>query len=240
MTGIQLLITSLLLRLLLDTGQEQPTTLLGRFGVSYKMIWAAILGIIGSVIYRVRGIDEITIVSRTVERLLMAFLVSSVTLFSIFSVSWLWFGLFIVATAGAYLGVITGHGAYYHLWYKGDDIKIQYEDDEKMKPIVKFLTGGKLEPINGWYKAIGLGLTGLAITLIPGICFLSLKGSMLAGILIMLSGLVKVPCYALGIVFKKMGLEVEGKFKLVKGTQWGELLFGFALLFILGLINFGI
>jgi hypothetical protein len=48
-----------------------------------------------------------------------------------------------------------------------------------------------------WYDALGLALTGFAVTLLPGI-YVAVAGHVLAGVLLALSGLLKTPGYMLG------------------------------------------
>ena len=81
------------------------------------------------------------------------------------------------------LGVLTGHGNFMDLgtWKKDDD------EDETLEFIIKPLKGRIPEY---WYDAIGLAVTGIAVSLPAGI--------VLMNPLIALSGALKAPAYMIG------------------------------------------
>lgn len=109
-----------------------------------------------------------------------------------------WWCLFIIIPTT--LGLLTGHGKFMDLgsWKKD-------AEDETLEFLIKPLEG-KIS--NYWYDVLGMGITGLAVTLAAGI--------VLASPLLALSGLLKAPAYMIG-----------------RNTEEGEFLTGLLLYFVL-------
>lgn len=192
------------------------------------MIEAWVLGLVGALLYRVRGYDEVDIVSRQVERFLFTLLVIVPVLWNFASLEPLFLGLALLSFGTCLGGVVTGHGPFYLLWF--NDMVV--EKKVWLEAVLKFLP---LDRNGGAYRSIGLALTGLLVTLIPGICYITLGGEVFTGLILAFSGLVKLPSYILGHLVDKTGVKIDfEKFFLKKGTQWGELFFGFSLMWIIG------
>lgn len=94
----------------------------------------------------------------------------------------------ILAYAGAFLGKRTGHGNFMDLgrWTKP-------AKPERLEFLIDHL---KVRLPAFWYDAAGLALTGIAVTIIPGIILAFHHPA--AGAILALSGATKAPAYMIG------------------------------------------
>lgn len=120
----------------------------------------------------------------------------------------------IPAYLAAVAGKRTGHGQYMLLGYGA---RQPVANDEKLDVIVRFFFGVDRGG-NYWRCVFGLGVTGLAVTLLPGILF-CLFVDPVAGIGIAFSGALKPLGYMLGWALQRRGL-------VRRPTVWGEVLAG--------------
>lgn len=127
-----------------------------------------------------------------------------------------WFALAALPYAGAFLGKRTGHGG-------GIDAgtSTKERDDEALEFLIKPLH----EKISEyWYDIILLSVTGVATTFITGIFVMC--ASVPAGLLIIVSGLLKGPAYMIGWAIYPEGTG-RGIPHLNEATAIGEFLTGF-------------
>lgn len=122
----------------------------------------------------------------------------------------------ILAYAGAVLGKLTGHGGGIDLGHS-----VKGRDPERLEFLIRFLRGRISEY---WYDVLLLTVTGLAVTLLPGVVILLLDPR--AGVLIVLSGLLKAPAYMIGWLIYPKG-KGRGIPHLNGATEIGEFLTGF-------------
>lgn len=115
----------------------------------------------------------------------------------------------------AVFGKRTGHGQYIHLGYLP---RQDYEQDEPLDPIIRLFFG---EDRGGayWRCVAGLVLTGMAVTLIPGVIY-GLQISPLCGSVIALSGASKGVAYQIGWFLRRKTTYV------MFPTKIGEILTG--------------
>ena len=123
-----------------------------------------------------------------------------------------------VACVAAYLSAVvgkrTGHGQYLDLGY---GIRQPEENDEPLDFIVRLFFGkddGKMY----WRSVAGMAVTGLSVTLLPGLCY----GWMVnptGGAIIAISGATKGMAYMIGWALSRRGL-------ILHATEMGEHLTG--------------
>lgn len=124
------------------------------------------------------------------------------------------------AYLAAVMGKRTGHGGGMDL---GTSTKAR--DPEKLEYLILPLHGRIPEY---WYDALLLALTGLAVTLVPGIV-LAAYGHIATGLIIAASGLLKAPAYMIGWAIFPTAKD-DGDFwsdDLDEATEIGEFLTGF-------------
>ena len=129
--------------------------------------------------------------------------------------------LMVVPLLGALYGKRTGHGQYIHLGFKTRQPEV---NDEPLDWIIRLMFGPDRGG-NYWRSVAGLAVTGMAVTLIPGIC-MALTGKPLAGAFLAVSGASKAVAYQIGWKLKDIGYTD-------KPCVFGEFLtgvFGWALL----------
>ena len=120
----------------------------------------------------------------------------------------------IPAYLAAVLGKRTGHGQYIHLGYlPRQDYSLDEKLDFLLKPFFGEDSGG-----NYWRSVAGLALTGVAVTLLPGLVYGFLING-LSGCIIVLSGTLKGLAYMIGWDMHKKGYAEEP-------TKIGEILTG--------------
>lgn len=102
----------------------------------------------------------------------------------------------------------TGHGGWMDLgtWQK----------ERKAERLEFLIKPFKRHLSEYWYDALGLGLTGLIVTLPAGF-FVQLNGHAYAGLLLGLSGLLKVPGYMIG---RALFDNTEGGEWISGGLRW--------------------
>lgn len=163
-----------------------------------------VMGILGAALYRWRGASHPwkKYFPRPFNQLCFA-LPYAFTVYA-FTQNWWWTGASLVI---ATLGLLTGHGGGMDL---GRVIK-EDRDDETLEFFIKPLRGKISEY---WYDVMLMAITGLAVTLLPGI--------FAANPLLALSGILKAPAYMLG-------------WKFFDGTEGGEWITGGFLWIALGL-----
>lgn len=124
---------------------------------------------------------------------------------------------FAPAYAGAVLGKRTGHGQYLNYGYGA---RTNPNDDERLDFIVRFFFGVD-NGGNYWRCFFGMVVTGMAVTLLPGIiaCFAL---DPISGLVLAASGATKAVAYSIGhFVYRNLGIK---KFYF---TVIGEFLTGF-------------
>jgi hypothetical protein len=170
------------------------------------------MGIIGAILYRMRGGFEPLGLSfpRPIEQILFCLPLAAC--------AWqnsAWdFALLSLVVAVAMC--CEGHGSYMAL---GRQKIITNVDDEFFKPAVRLLTLYQLEPKDYLYQFIGLAVTGVAVTALPAY----FAGSWW----LVLAGLAKPLCY-------EAGLRLKPYFRIMGDTQ--EASFGFVVWFVAGLV----
>ncbi len=170
-----------------------------------------IAGLIGAVLYRLRGGPSWgPKLPRPLDQILFS-LVPCIVLPALYAFahrpflaleSWPWIAGWLVAALWAVAWECSGHGKYMDL---GTTVK--ESDEERIGVLISWLHGKVPEY---WYDALGLALTGFVVTLGPGV-YVAVAGDVLAGILLALTGLLKAPAYMLGFAISK-----------AKGTEIGE------------------
>lgn len=121
----------------------------------------------------------------------------------------------IPALIGAAIGKRTGHGQYIQLGYLP---RQNFENDEALDFIVKFFMGED-KGGNYWRCVAGLAVTGLAVTLLPGILYACVVNPSV-GLAIGFSGVLKAPSYMIGWFLARNG-------NIYEPTAIGEILTGF-------------
>lgn len=114
----------------------------------------------------------------------------------------------------AVMGKRTGHGQYLDLGY---GIRQPEENDEKLDFIVR-LFFGKDDGGMYWRSVAGMAVTGLAVTLLPGVCY-GFMVNPLGGAVIAVSGASKGMAYMIGWALSRKGL-------ILHATEMGEHLTG--------------
>ena len=170
----------------------------------------------GGYVFRVRGVDEITLGSRTLERMIFTLPFPLVAAYHYLDDGLRISGsVFVITAALTYLAVVTGHGSYFGL---GRNKKIT-SDDEKLAPVVRFLVPKRYGEETWAYQFVGMTIRGTVVTLIAGAMVLdwrvALSGSAM-GMLYELSW--RTPWSLKG---NKWIPETKARF-----TQWGEWYFG--------------
>ncbi len=127
------------------------------------------------------------------------------------------------AYVGAFLGKRTGHGGYIDL---GTSEKVRHHRADIFLEALR----GKIPEY--WYDFIGLIITGIAVTLIPGLA-VAVHSSLLWGSVLILSGALKAPAYAIG-----WRMDVFNKGPLDEPTAQGEFFTGFFGWGVLGIITY--
>lgn len=105
------------------------------------------------------------------------------------------------------LGLVTGHGKFMDLGHT-----LRESEDETLEFSIKFLEG---RISNYWYDALGLAVTGLAVTVPAGIA--------LANPVLSLTGILKAPAYMIGRKWGPAGKETEVGEWLTGAFLWGSL-----------------
>lgn|SRR3990167_1429929 len=166
-----------------------------------------VFAIIGSIISRLCGARKVLILD--LEKWIYAIPYGAI--------GWVFYNP--VLGVGCYLaGVLgkkLGHGQYIHLGYK----RQPFEQDEKIDPLLRFFFG-RDEGGQYWRCATGLALTGIVISLLPGIIY-AVKIDALYGVLLAFSGALKAVAYIIGWFIHN---NINGK---AKPTVIGEYLTGF-------------
>lgn len=128
----------------------------------------------------------------------------------------------ILALAGygaAFAGKRTGHGRGISL---GHMIKVTAKP-EKLEFLVRWLKNNV--PVY-WYKVLILAVTGMAVTLLPGI-LLALYQNVFWGVFLALSGVTKAPAYMIGWAIFPQGEDDFFVSEMNEATEIGEFLTGF-------------
>lgn len=132
---------------------------------------------------------------------------------------WYWAALgALLSYAGAFLGKRTGHGQYIHLKWG----KLNPAEFERLDFIVKLVFG----PDKGgqyWRSVFGLAVTGLACTLLAGVCF-AVSGAWAGAALVWAGGAAKGLAYMMGwavyAIAVKLGL-IKDRYAPDSGWQPG-------------------
>lgn len=135
--------------------------------------------------------------------------------------SWIVLPVSLLALCAAAWGKRLGHGQYIHLGYL---YRQPTSQDESLDPIIRFFFGPDRGG-NYWRCVAGLALTGVAVTILPGV-LLILRGSPLAGLLLAFSGATKPLPYMLGWWLVNKRINVRPTFIGEVGTGitgWGLL-----------------
>lgn len=121
---------------------------------------------------------------------------------------------------GALVGKRTGHGGGLDMG-RSEKEPFAGRDPEKLEYLILWLHD---KMPRYWYDALIMAITGLAVTLVPGIvvAFLDLW----AGVFLALSGLSKAPAYMIGYLIYPNG-QGRGIPHLNEGSAIGEFLTGF-------------
>lgn len=127
----------------------------------------------------------------------------------------IWWPLSIVCIAGAWAGRALGHGGFYDLGTSPKEPG-NGRDKERIEHLIYWLYN---RIPRFWYDFMGLSLSGLTVTLIPAIV-VACYGHYLSAFILVVSGLLKAPSYAIS----------PGK------TEIGEYVNGFQQFFIAGVV----
>lgn len=191
-------------------------------GDNMDYLYIILLSLLGAVIYRVRS-SEIGTPHPSEQ---MAFCLIFAGLFYVYEVP---LSQAIIAYVVAVIMTLKGHGDSMDLgWYKN----AKPSEREWYNFMIKRWED-KLSPY--WYDFLGLVISGLVITLFPGL-ILSFFDP-IVGILVGLSGALKGVAYMIGWLIqpdfdKRQKLKLKwGWFEITNATQWGEFFTG---LFIWG------
>lgn len=141
-------------------------------------------------------------------------------LFWLLSTSPLFLGLGLLSFAGAFVGKRTGHGQY--LSY-GHALRGNPKLDERLDFIVRLIAGAEVpvgQPTKYYRCAVGMAVTGLAETLLPGLLYAAAVDP-LSGAIIAVSGAFKTVGYQVGWFLYDRG------FQKLRPNIYGEFLNGF-------------
>lgn len=174
-----------------------------------RNLYKVFLGVLGAIVYRVRG-GLSPALPRPFDQVLFALAYGAIV-YKASSRNIFWFlGILILTVAAA----ASGHGQYMDLgvWPK-------VVEAERLDFIVQFIMGDD-NYHNYWRDALGLAVTGIAITLPCGIALMFLKNYLVGG-LIALSGVLKAVAYMLAAV---VGLGTVGGEYLTGLFLWGAVI----------------
>jgi len=174
----------------------------------YKKYLILPLAALGAYLYRLRGGGPGPKLPRPLDQILFSsfpcIILPLLCMLGTHHTSWPWWLAFALSSVWAVAWECSGHGGFMDLgtWLKA-------RSDELIEFLIKPLHGKISEY---WYDALGITLTGLIVTLAPGI-FIIATGGVAGGVLLALSGALKGPGYMLG-------------WKLFGGTGAGEWISG--------------
>jgi hypothetical protein len=168
------------------------------------MIWLLLCASAGAVFYRMRGGWPNW--PRPIEQCLFC-LVFLYQLYS-YNLGWPWIAAGYIL---AVIGTCTGHGGFMDLgtWLKA-------RARERLEFLI-ICVENKLSPY--WYDALGLAVTGLAVTAGPAI-MLAINGHCQEAALTLLSGFTKPVAY---MISRKSGFGTEGGEWLTGAFQWAAI-----------------
>lgn len=179
-----------------------------------KLAAIPVLGAIGAWLYRLRGGGPGPKLPRPIDQILFSLfpciVLPALLVFEdrrFFALeSWPWITGWLAATLWAVAWECTGHGGFFY-HPKGQYKKIvntvtdsaTEREPERIEFLIRWLNGKVSDYA---YSTIGMALTGLVVTIAPGI-LVAASGHVIAGALLGASGLLKPPAYMIGYALSK-------------------------------------